>query len=188
MEDVKWQTQRVHGRDEVLLDIEKRTNAFCDTVVGDVREVMHDYEVDMYRLVLSIAKRYGKDTAYEIMSDTVAEKRLIWMSQASTDLTLTGNGIEKGLDLYIKYFKPKAEDFQIIEQTKEKVVFKRKDFVDAIYYACNALDLDVIEVNNRVYARAMNLMFEKIDLALKHVFLKYQDGWYEEMIELCTSK
>jgi len=180
MENIKWQSQKVHGRDKVLLDIEQRYGS--EIVVQDVREVMHDYEVDMYRLVLSIGKRYGMDTAYQIMSDTVAEKRLMWQDQANLDLQ--GTDIEKGLELYLKYFRPKEEDFKIIEQAKDRVVFKRKDFVDAIYYACNVLDLDVIEVNNKVYAQAMNLMYAKINPSLKHLFLKYEDGWYKEKIEI----
>ena len=179
----KWQTRMVYGRDEVLLDIEKRLNAYSDTVVQDVRSVMHDYEVDMYRLVMGIGKHFGMDKAYEIMSDTVTEKRLKWLDQAVAELELRGTVIEKGFCLYLKYFKPKENDFQIIEQTKERVLFKRKDFIDAISYACDVLGLDVIEVNNKVYARAMNLMFKHINLNLSHVFLNYQDGWYEEMIE-----
>jgi len=42
-----------------------------------------------------------------------------------------------------------------------------------------------VEVNNKVYARAMNLMLARINPALRYVFLKYHDGWYDEMIELC---
>ena len=182
----KWQTQKVHGRDEVLRDIEKRANAYSDTVVQDVRAVMHDYEVDMYRLVLAVGKRYGMDKAYEIMSDTVAEKRLRWLNQVMPELELAGTAVERGLGLYLKYFRPKEDDFQIIEQTKERVVFKRKDFVNAIAHACDVLGLDVIEVNNKVYARAMNLMLARITPGLKHVVLKYHDGWYDEMIELST--
>jgi hypothetical protein len=183
METLQWQTQKVHGRDEVLLDIEKRAGAYRDTVVQDVRAVMHDYEVDMYRLVLGIGKRYGMDTAYEIMSDTVAEKRLKWLEQVMPELELAGTQVEQGLSLYRQYFKPKEADFIVIEQTNESVVFKRKDFVNAIAHACTVLGLDVIEVNNKVYARAMNLMLEKISPGLKHVFLQYHDGWYDEMIE-----
>ena len=70
----KWQSRKVSSRDEVLQDIQARANEYGKTVVKDVRAVMHDYEVDMYRLVISIGKRYGMDKAYEIMSDTVAEK------------------------------------------------------------------------------------------------------------------
>jgi len=186
MEAVKWQTQKVHGRDEVLLDIEKRACAYSERVVQDVKDMMNDYEVDMYRLILAVGKRYGLDTAYEIMSDTVAEKRLKWLNQVMAELELAGTEVEKGFGLYLKYFRPKEDDFQIIEQTKERVVFKRKDFVNAISHACNVLGLDVIEVNNKVYARATNLMFERINPGLKHVVLKYHDGWYDEMIELNT--
>jgi hypothetical protein len=185
MKTVKWHTQKVNGRDEVLLDVEKRANAFSGAVVEDVRSVMHDYEVDMYRLVLAIGKHYGMDRAYEIMSETVAEKRLRWLNQVLPDLELTGTEVEKGLGLYLKYFKPKREDFKIVEQTGERVVFKRKDFVDAIFYACDVLGLDVIEVNNKVYARAMNLMFERLNLGVKQVFLKYDGGWYDEVIQYC---
>jgi hypothetical protein len=184
METAKWEKQKVYGRDEVLRDIEKRAKAYSDTVVQDVRTVMHDYEVDMYRLVLSVGRRYGKDMSYEIMSDTVAEKRLKWLEQVADELELIGTDVEKGLALYLKYFKPKEEEFRIIELAKDRVVFERRDFVNAIFHACNVLGLDVIEVNNKVYARAMNLMFERINLGLKHVFLKCHDGWYEEMIEL----
>ena len=186
MKTAKWHTQKVQGRDEVLRDIEKRANAYSNTVVQDVRAVMHDYEVDMYRLVLSIGKHYGMDKAYEIMSETVSDKRLRWLDQVMDELDLSGTEVEKGLGLYRKYFRLTEDSFQILEQTKERVVFKRKDFVDAIAYACDVLGLDVIEVNNKVYARSMNLMFEKINLKVKHVVLKFQDGWYDEMIELCT--
>jgi hypothetical protein len=188
MEVVKWQTQKVHGRDEVLRNIEKRANASSDTVLQDVRALMHDYEVDMYRLVMAVGKRYGMDTAYEIMSETVTEKRLRWLDQVWPELNLTGTEVEKGLGLYLKYFGPKEADFRIMEQTKERVLFMRKDFVNAIAHACTVLGLDVIEVNNKVYARAMNAMFERIHPGLKHVFLKVQDGWYVEMIEFSPSK
>lgn len=186
MGSVKWQAQKVYGRDKVLQDIKKRANAYSEMVVKDVRAVMHDYEVDMYRLVLSIGKRYGMDTAYEIMSDTVADKRLRWVDQVAGELVLSGMDIEKGVELYRQYFKLGEDSFQILDQTNERVVFKRKDFIDAIAYACDVLGLDVIEVNNKVYARTMNLMFHKIGLDLKNTVLKYQDGWYEEVIELNT--
>jgi hypothetical protein len=186
MDAANWQTQKVHGRDEVLRDIEKRANAFAATVPQDVRAVMHDYEVDMYRLVMSIGKRYGMDTAYEIMSDTVADKRLRWLDQVSAELELTGSAVEKGLGLYRAYFKPKEDDFRIVEQTEQTVVFKRKDFINAIAHACDVLGLDVIEVNNKVYARAMNLMLARINPRLRHEVLAYHDGWYDERIEFRT--
>jgi hypothetical protein len=186
MGSVKWQAQKVYGRDKVLQDIQKRANANSETVVKDVRGVMHDYEVDMYRLVLSIGKRYGMDTAYEIMSDTVADKRLRWVDQVAGELVLSGTAVEKGLELYCQYFKLGEDSFQILEHTEERVVFKRKDFIDAIAYACDALGLDVLEVNNKVYARTMNLMFQKVNLELKNTVLKYHNGWYDEVIELNT--
>jgi hypothetical protein len=183
MKIAKWHTQQVHGRDEVLRDIEKRANAYSDTVVHDVRAVMHDYEVDMYRLVLSIGKHYGMDQAYAIMSDTVTEKRLRWLDQVMADLELAGTEVEKGLGLYRKYFGLEEDGFEIIEQTQERVVFRRKDFINAIAYACDVLGLDVIEVNNKVYARTMNLMFQRINLDVRNIVLKYRDGWYDEVIE-----
>ena len=186
MATAKWQIRPAHGRDEVLRDIQKRANAYSETVVQDVRAVMHDYEVDMYRLVLSIGKHYGMDKAYEIMSDTVADKRLAWLDQVKSELDLTGTEVEKGRDLYRRYFGLTEDSFQILEQTKERVVFKRKDFIDAIAHACDVLGLDVIEVNNKVYARTMNLMFQRINLGLKNTVLEYRDSWYDEMIELCT--
>jgi len=188
MESAAWGKQKVHGRDEVLRDIGNRAAAYSESVVQDVRAVMHDYEVDMYRLVLSIAKHYGKDKAYEIMSETVADKRLRWLSQVMNDLELTGTDVEKGLGLYLKYFQPKEDEFRVLEQTEEKVVFERKDFVNAISYACGVLGIDVVEVNNKVYARTMNLMFEKINLSVKHVVLKYHNGTYEEMIVSSKTK
>jgi hypothetical protein len=184
VEAVKWQSHKVHGRDEVLRDIQKRANAYGETVVNDVRAVMHDYEVDMYRLVLSIGKHYGMEKAYEIMSDTVADKRLKWLDQAKAELDLAGTEVERGLGLYRAYFRLKEDGFKILEQAKERVVFKRMDFIDAIAYACDALGLDVIEVNNKVYARTMNLMFQSIDLALRNTVLEYHNGWYDETIEV----
>ena len=187
METTKWQMQKVHGRDEVLRDIEKRAAAYNETVVQDVRAVMHDYEVDMYRLVLGIGKHYGMDKAYEIMSETVAAKRLRWLDQVWAELDLAGTEVEKGLGLYLKYFKPKETEFRVLAQTRNHVLFKRKDFVNAIAYACDALALDVIEVNNKVYARAMNQMFERLHPGLRHMFLGYQDGWYDEAIGLSAT-
>jgi len=186
METAKWQTQKVHGRDEVLQDIEKRASACSSTVVRDVRAVMHDYEVDMYRLVLSIGKHYGLDRAYEIMSDTVADKRLRWLDQVKAGLDLSGTEVENGLSLYRRYFRLTDDSFQLLEQTEERVVFKRKDSVDAVAYACDVLGLDVIEVNNKVYARTMNLMFRRIDLGLRNTVLAYHTGWYDEVIEVDT--
>jgi hypothetical protein len=188
MEAAKWQTQKVQGRDEVLRDIERRANAYSESVVQDVRVVMHDYEVDMYRLVLSIGKHYGMDRAYEIMSDTVADKRLRWLDQVKAELDLYGTEVENGLGLYRKYFGLTEDSFQIIEQTQERAVFRRRDFIDAIAYACDVLGLDVIEVNNKVYARTMNLMFQRIDLDVRNVVLKYHDGWYDEVIEVNAPK
>ncbi len=179
----KWETQKVHGRDEVLLDIEKRARAYSSRVVQDVKDMMNDYEVDMYRLILAVGKRYGIDTAYEIMSETVADKRLKWLDQAREWLALEGTDLEKGLKLFTSYFKPKEGELQIIEQTECKVVFRRKEFVNAITHTCGVLGLDIVEVNNKIYARATNLMFERVNLELKHVVLNYQDGWYDEMIE-----
>lgn len=90
MATAKWETQKVHGRDEVLRDIENRARDYSERVVHDVKEMMNDYEVDMYRLILAVGKRYGLDTAYEIMSETVTEKRLKWLDQAQEWLVLDG--------------------------------------------------------------------------------------------------
>lgn len=182
MDTKKW--QKVCGRDEVLRDIEKRARAYSERVVQDVKDVMNDYEVDMYRLILAVGKRYGLDTAFEIMSETVAEKRLKWLDQAEEWLVLEGTDLEKGLRLFISYFKPQDGDLKIIEQTEHRIVFKRREFVNAITHTCHVLGLDPIEVNNKIYARATNLMFEKINPNLRHVVLNYQDGWYDEMIEV----
>ena len=184
MAAAKWQAQKVHGRDEVLRDIEKRANVYSDMVVQDVRAVMHDYEVDMYRLVLAVGKHYGMDQAYEIMSETVTDKRLRWLNQVAGELKLVGTEVERGFGLYVSYFRPKDDDFQVTERSENRVVFRRKDFVNAIFHACDALGLDVVEVNNKVYARAMNHMLARINPGLRHVVLAFHDGWYDEMIEL----
>ena len=134
MDTGKWEKLQVHGRDEVLRDIQKRANAYSETVVKDVRAVMHDYEVDMYRLVLSIGKHYGMDKAYEIMSETVADKRLRWVKQVKTELNLTGTEIEKGLELYRKYFRLTDDSFQILEQTKEPLMKKKTDIAQWFYF------------------------------------------------------
>ena len=183
MSAAPWETQKVHGRDEVLLDIEKRARAYGEKVVQDVRDMMNDYEVDMYRLVLAVGRRYGRDTAYEIMSETVTDKRLKWLDQAKEWLVLEGTDLERGLKLYQAYFKPKEGELKITEQTDRKVVFRRKEFVNAISHTCRVLGLDVVEVNNKVYARATNLMFERVQCRARHVVLGYQDGWYEEMLD-----
>jgi len=183
---IKWDSQQVHGRDEVLKDIQKRASTHGETLVQDVRSVMHDYEVDMYRLVLSIGRHYGIDKAYEIMSETVAENRLRWLGQVTSELDLKGTEVDKGLEVYRKYFKLNEENIQILQKTQNRIMFKRKDFIDAIAYACDALGLDVIEVNNKVYARTMDLMFQKLNLHLKNTVLNYHDGWYEEMIEVVS--
>jgi hypothetical protein len=188
MSTQKWESQRVQGRDELLRDILKRANSQSEAVVKDVRMVMQDYEVDMYRLVLSIGNHYGMEKAYQIMSETVAVKRLRWLDQVLPELVLKGTVIESGLEIYRKYFKLNDESFHILEQTQSKVVFKRIDFIDAIAYACDALGLDVIEVNNKVYAKTMNLLFQKLKLNLINTVLEYQNGWYNESIEINTNR
>ena len=184
-----WTKQKVHGRDQVLRDIENRAKANSDTVVDDARNVMWDYEVDMFRLVLRVGKRYGMDTAYEIMSEGVAEKRARWADQAMPGLKLSGTEVEKGLGLYRKYLGSSDEEFKVIELTKDKVIFKRKDYVNAVYHACDTLGLDPVTVNNKVYAGPTTLMLARVNPGLKQSFLKYDgDGWYEEMIEFNQPK
>ena len=184
-----WDKQKVRGRDEVLRDIEDRAKANSEAVVQDVRNVIYDYETTVYRLVLRVGKRYGMDVAYEIMSEGVAERRLRWLDQVMPELKLSGTEVEKGLALYRKYFGSRDEEFKVMELTKDKVVFRRKDYVNAIFHSCDALGLDPVTVNNKVYAGPMTLMLSKIIPGLKHSFLKYDgDGWYEEMIEFSPPK
>ncbi len=189
MNEGRWENLRVYGRDEVLRDIESQAHAYySDRVIKDVREIMNDYEVDLYRIIISVGRRYGMDIAYEIMSDTVIEKRLKWLNQRMCDLTLSGTDLEKGLELLIKYFKPKKEEFEILEKSDQRIVFRRKEFVNAISHACNVLGLDLMEVSNKIYARATNYMLERINPALRYVVLNYKNGWYEEMIEFNVEK
>jgi hypothetical protein len=184
-----WDKQKVQGRDEVLRDIENRAKANSETVVQDVRNVIYDYETTIYRLLLRVGKRYGMDTAYEIMSEGIAERRLRWLDQVKPELKLSGTEVEKGLALYRKYFGSSDDEFKVIELTKDKAVFKRKDYVNAIFHACDALGLDPVTVNNKVYAGPMTLVLAKVIPGLKHSYLKYDgDGWYEEMIELSQPK
>jgi len=184
MMTAKWDESKVHGRDEVLREIEERAKAHSGRVVEDVRNVMKDYEVDLYRLIVAVGDRYGRDAAYEIMSDTVARKRLMWLDQNWDKLVHEGSDLDRGLDLFTKYFKLKEDNSEILERTEKRVLLRRMDFVDVISHACEVLGLDVVEVNNKIYARATDLMLERINPRLKHVVLGYGDGWYEEMIEL----
>lgn len=179
-----WENTKAYGRDEILADIEARAQAYKDRVVQDVLNVMRDYEVDLYRLILAVGDRYGRDEAFEIMSDTVADKRLKWLDQNRDRLDHNGNDLDRGLDLVIKYFKLKEGTLEILKRTEERVLLRRLDSVNVISHACQVLCLDVIEVNNKIYSRATNLMLERISPRLKHVVLGYEDGWYKEMIEL----
>jgi hypothetical protein len=172
---------KVRGRDQVLRDIAKNNS---DEVVQDVRGVMYAYEVDMYRLVLRVGKRYGMDTAYDIMSEGVSETRARWADQAIPDFKASGTEVEQGLAFYRKYLGATDDEFKVMELTKDKVTFKRKDYVNAIFHACDTLGLDPVTVNNKVYAPATTLMLARVNPGLKHSFLKYDgDGWYEEAIE-----
>ncbi len=184
MGNVQWEGRKVYGRDEVLREIEKRADQLSKEFIENIRNIMNDYEVDIYRLVLAVGRRYGMDVAYEIMSDTVAEKRLKWLDQRFKDLYLSGTDLEKGLELFIKYFKPEQNEFEIIERSEKRVILRRKDFVNVISHACEVLGLDIIEVCNKVYARATNFMLKRINPKLRHVVLDYKNGWYKEMIEL----
>ena len=124
------------------------------------------------------------DTAWEIMSEGVAEKRLRWLDQVMPELELSGTEVEKGLTLYREYFGTRDEEFELIELTEDNVVFKRKDYVNAIFHACDTLGLDPVTVTNKVYAGPMTLMLARAVPGLKHSVLEYDgDGWYEEMIE-----
>jgi len=184
MQTEKYEKSKVYGRDEVLVDIETRAEAYKDRVVEDVLNVMRDYEVDLYRLIIAVGDRYGLDTAFEIMSDTVTDKRLKWLDQNWDSLVHEGTDLERALDLFIKYFKLKEDNFELVDKTESKVLLKRKELVDVISYTCRVLGLDVLEVNNKIYARATNFMLERINPRLKHVVLGYGYGWYEEKIEL----
>jgi hypothetical protein len=180
-----WATQKVSGRDAVLRDIEARAQANSERVVLDARRVMYDFEVDLFRLVLRVGKRYGMDTAYEIMSEGVAEKRLRWLDQVMPGLQLSGTEVEKGLALYRRYFETRDDEFELMELTRERAVFKRRDYVNAIFHACDVLKLDPVTVMNKVYAKPMTLVLSRAVPGLRNRFLKYDgDGWYEETIEL----
>lgn len=184
MNKERWESRKAHGRDELLREVEAGAQAYSDKVVQDLRKVMNDYEVDIYRILQVVGRRYGMETAYEIMSETVAEKRLKWLDQARQLLAQEGSDLDRGLALFLRYFQPAEDEFEIVERSESRVVFKRKEFVTAISHACKVLGLDVIEVNNCVYARATDLMFERIDAKLRHIFRDYKDGWYEEIIQL----
>lgn len=186
MNEERWEIRKVYGRDEILREAQRCAEEYCLRVIEDLRNVMNDYEVDIYRIILAIGRRYGMDVAYEIMSDTVVEKRLKWLDQRFEDLGLTGTDIEKGFELFIKYFKPGQGEIEIIERSDYKIVFRRKEYVSAISHACKVLGLDIIEISNKVYARATNFMFKRINPNLRHVVLNYENGWYKEMIELTT--
>jgi hypothetical protein len=179
-----WATQKVSGRDAVLRDIEARARANSERAVLDARRIMYDFEIDLFRLVLRVGKRYGMDTAYEIMSEGVAEKRLRWLDQVMPGLQLSGTEVEKGLALYRRYFETRDDEFRIVELTDQRAVFKRRDYVNAIFEACDALKLDPVIVMNKVYAGPMSLMLSRAVPGLRHGVLRYEgDGWYEETIE-----
>ena len=180
-----WATQKVSGRDAVLRDIEARAKANSERVVLDARRVMYDFEVDLFRLVLRVGKRYGMDTAWEIMSEGVAEKRLRWLDQVKPGLQLSGTEVERGLALYRRYFETRDDEFELIAITADRAVFRRKDYVNAIFHACDVLELDPVTVMNEVYAGPMTLMLSRAVPGLRNSVLKYAgDGWYEETIEL----
>jgi hypothetical protein len=139
--------------DAVLRDIEARARANGERVVLDARRVMYDFEVDLFRLVLRVGKRYGMDTAWEIMSEGVAEKRLRWLDQVMPDLQLSGTEVEKGLALYRRYFETRDDEFELIAITADRAVFRRKDYVNAIFHACDVLGARSVTVMNKVYAK-----------------------------------
>ena len=180
----KWGAGKVYGRDEVVRGIQRRADEYSARVVQDVLDMMNDYEVDLYRVLLAVGKRYGLDTAYDIMSETVVEKRLMWLEQAMGSLDLQGSGdLEKGFDLLITYFKPADGEMPVTERSDTQIVFRQKVFIRAIPHTCKVLDLDIIEVQNKIYAKATDLMFKRLGLAVRHVYIDYQDGWYTEKVE-----
>lgn len=183
-ETESWNEAKVYGRDEVLADIERRANENARRIVEDTRTVMNDFEVDIYRLIVAVGKLYGMDKAYEIMSDTVVEKRMRCLDQMWNSLDLTGTDLEKGFQMYMKYLKAKDGDYAVIEKTPTKIVFTRKEYVNAISHTCGMLGLDILAVNNKIYARATDFQLARINPQLHHVVTKYEPGWYEEMIEL----
>jgi len=181
--EATWGAQKARGRDEVLLEARAGADAYADHVVQELQDLMNDYEVDVYRIVLEIGRRYGMDIAYEIMSETVAAKRLKWLDQNADGLLSDGSDLDRALDLLVAYFHPGPGELEVVERTESRIVFRRKELVTAISYTCGVLGLDVVEVNNKVYAAATDRMLERIDPALRHVVLGYEDGWYEEAVE-----
>ena len=183
MTDVKWGRQKVHGRDEVLRGCMARAEGYAEQVVTDLRDLMNDYEVDIYRIIIEIGRRYGMDTAYENMSATVSAKRLKWLDGKDLQLPALASDAERGFDLLVKYFRPAEGELEVVDRSDRRVIFRRKEFVNAISHACRVLDLDVVEVNNKVYGRATDLMFDRLGLKVRHVIRAYADGWYEEAVE-----
>lgn len=184
MADMKWDQQKVHGRDEKLRASQARANGYAEQVVRDLRDLMNDYEVDIYRIIIEVGRRYGMATAYEIMSATVAEKRLKWLDGKELRLPAEATDAGRGFDLLVQYFRPAEGELEVITRSDHRVIFKRKEFVTAISHACHVLDLDVVEVSNMVYAPATNRMFQRLGLKARHVIRAYRDGWYEECVEL----
>ena len=80
------------------------------------------------------------DTAYEIMSETVADKRLKWLDQAKEWLVLEGQILRRVLALY-QLFQAQRRGIPNYRTNRRKVVFKRKDFVNAITHTCDVLGL-----------------------------------------------
>jgi hypothetical protein len=64
------------------------------------------------------------------MSDTVTDKRLKWLDQNWEGLVIEGTDLDRGLDLFIKYFKLKEGNFVLVEKTESRAVLKRKEMVD----------------------------------------------------------
>jgi hypothetical protein len=184
METQAWSEIKVYGRDEVLLDIERRAFENAQRVVDDVRTVMNDFEVDIFRLILGIGKVYGMDKAYEIMSDTVVEKRMRCLDQMWDSLELTGTDVEKGYQMYLAYLKANDDGVVVVEKTDRKIVFQRREYITAISHTCKTLGLDIIEVQNKIYARATDFQLARINSRLHHGIVSYASGWYTESIEL----
>lgn len=162
------------------------TRNFEKLLSHEVRLFSHEQEKEIQKMIEKL-----KTKSFENLEDHATNKRLEWFENNKNKLNLKGPEVRKGYGLLLEYMKliekidPKK--LQIVEETKEKIVWRSFNFCPVIE-ACKRLGLDTREICKKVYEKPTQVFIEQLNPKLRfgrsyEKIRPYYD-YCEEWIEL----
>lgn len=130
----------------------------------------------------------GEDKAWEILSDTVAARRLAWLHGNMGEESSKESDVERGYRLFIlSYLGLKAEEAPIVEKTSKRIVFRSRNFCPVLE-TCKLLGFDTREICRKVYERPTQAFMAAINPRLRfrrnYEMIRPYADFCEEIIEL----